>query len=134
MLDPYLCMYCLEARFPTEEAREEHFKTCPTKMHKDRAEREQSKRIEDWYEKHPDKRRKKPREHPCDAYQRWWHGKLCRTQSDRKFKRVVEVQCLGPPSMVYGGVTLHFEDGTYDNVYYGQKHRPRKIDVEVKEE
>lgn len=69
------------------------------------------------------------------TYERWWLGKLCRPAlSSAPFKRVVKVEVAGPPSFVYGGATLHYEDGRYDHVYQHDAFRPRKKDVEVQAE
>jgi len=134
-VDPYLCRYCLEARFPTAEAREEHYKTCPTRLHMEKMSREQEERHEEWCKKHPEKCLPvKERETPWEAYHRWWHGKLCRTSTSHEFKRVVEVNFYGPPSMVYGTVELVFEDGTRGHVSKSLRFKPRKSDVEVLEE
>jgi len=71
-----------------------------------------------------------------ECYSRWWHGKLCRQAGSRQaFRRVVRVQWCGPPSGVYGFVVLHYEDGDRDDISAPLSgFRPRKTDVEVKEE
>lgn len=72
---------------------------------------------------------------PRERYCRWWEGKLCRrVGSNKPFKRVIEVECVGPPSFVYGTVILHYEDETSEHVLCGNAFKPRKTDVEVKEE
>jgi hypothetical protein len=68
-----------------------------------------------------------------ERYDRWWKGKRCRTQPLAKFKRVSNVELIGPPSFVYGDCILHYEDGTSDSVFHGNSFRPRKFDVEVEQ-
>lgn len=129
--DPWLCRYCRKVRFPTKEAREEHYNICSTKIYIDKENARSEKIRKEHHENRPPP---KERESPDEVYQRWWLGKMCRVSSDREFKRVTMIECTGPPSMVYGGVILYFEDGTRDDVNYGEAFRPRKSDVEVLEE
>lgn len=68
-------------------------------------------------------------------YRGWWVGKLCRLAgSSKPFKRVIDIDLYGPPSFVYGTVVLCYEDGTDEHVSCGNAFKPRKKDVEVKEE
>jgi len=79
------------------------------------------------------------REHPVDAYKRWWVGKYCRRAgSHGPFRFVKEIEFLGPPSAVYGEVKLIYSDGAEEWVqipFRGVREpsyfRPRKKDVEV---
>lgn len=64
-------------------------------------------------------------------YQRWWLGKMCRIGHYGEFRKVTEVELVGPPSFVYGDVWLHFDDGDSQAVYHGDAFKPRKKDVEV---
>lgn len=67
-----------------------------------------------------------------ERYDRWWLGKMCKPRGYKMhFKRVVQVQLIGPPSFVYGHVKLHFSDGDVVTVHQGEAYRPRKRDVEV---
>jgi len=68
-----------------------------------------------------------------DRYLNWWRGKYCRVVgSTQEFKKVVDVIVWGPPSYVYGGGELLYEDGTRD-LLPAWSFRPRKRDVEVRE-
>lgn len=70
-----------------------------------------------------------------ERYERWWKGKLCRfALRGGEFKRVTKVELVGPHSFVYGSVWLHFEGGEKAAVPCGDAFKPRKFDVEVKEE
>jgi hypothetical protein len=70
-----------------------------------------------------------------EKYESWWKGKLCRPAGTRKhFKRVKCVVVIGPPSFVHGDAWLVYEDDTEDAVRQGDAFRPRKKDIEVKEE
>lgn len=65
-------------------------------------------------------------------YEKWWLNKRCRLiHSTGPFKLVIGVELTGPPSFVYGGVTLHYEDGTADTVHDFGAFKPRKKDVEM---
>lgn len=75
-------------------------------------------------------------------YEKWWLGKHCRPADaiDKPFKKVKAIDVIGPPSFVYGQITLCYEDGTEDIVGGGwighgwqrrNAYKPRKIDVEV---
>jgi len=80
-----------------------------------------------------------------ERYERWWLDKYCRPANQRKpFKKVVEIEMVGPPSFVYGGIVLHYEDGTEDIVgggriqgtygyYKREAFKPRRCDVEIQE-
>lgn len=82
------------------------------------------------------------KEHPVDAYKRWWVGERCRLRgSDKPFRVVTDVKWVGPPSGVYGNAYLVYSDGTTENVRtpirgFGKPDyfRPRKKDVEVWQE
>uniref|UniRef100_A0A6H1ZXT8 Uncharacterized protein n=1 Tax=viral metagenome TaxID=1070528 RepID=A0A6H1ZXT8_9ZZZZ len=68
------------------------------------------------------------------TYEKWWLHKLCRLSGrGGEFERVVKVEFHAPPSGVYGEVRLHTEDGSFF-VYHGLSFRPRKKDIEVKQE
>jgi hypothetical protein len=70
-----------------------------------------------------------------ERYRKWWEGKLCRkAHTDRPFKRVVNIVFYGPPSFFSGFLDLVFEDGTMERIAPVHAFRPRKFDVEVKEE
>lgn len=70
-----------------------------------------------------------------EMYERWWLGKWVRHPTKKgPFRKVIRVEWIGPPSGVYGGVTLHFEEGPYWNVPAGDGFRPRKYHVEVRSE
>lgn len=81
-------------------------------------------------------------------YEKWWLGKMCRLTANglcdgARFRKVVEVRLVGPPSFVYGCAWLVYEDGTEDSIIgmvdrgegyyrrYESAFRPRKCDVEV---
>lgn len=68
-------------------------------------------------------------------YERWWLGKYCRLRfSMGPFRKVIKIKLFGPPSFVYGTVELTFEDGEIVNVCTVHSFRPRKYDVEVKDD
>jgi len=68
-------------------------------------------------------------------YEKWWLGKMVRQAgTNGKFRRVTKVVLHGPPSFVYGIVTLHFKGGGYENVTQVNAFRPRKRHIEVKDE
>jgi hypothetical protein len=83
-----------------------------------------------------------------ERYERWWLRKYCRpaNQPNKPFKKVVRIEMCGSPSFVYGQITFHYDDGGEDiisggateNIGYGgfrnQAYKPRKCDVEVKED
>jgi len=65
-------------------------------------------------------------------YRDWWVGRrVRRAGSSGPFKKCVRVEFHGPPSEVYGFVTLHFEDGTSESISPLRAFKPRKKDVEV---
>jgi hypothetical protein len=66
-----------------------------------------------------------------DAYQRWWLGKTVLKQDGQTQAFVTGVDCIGPPSFVYGAVELHYDDGTREMVNAVGRFRPRKMDVIV---
>ena len=73
-----------------------------------------------------------------ERYLRWWKGKLVKppmAQDDdpRWPKRVIDVEVYGPPSFVYGGATLIFDDGTEHNIVT-HSFVPRKKDMIVVED
>lgn len=68
-----------------------------------------------------------------NRYMGWWKGKLCRANPGHVFKRVVDVKLYGPPSFVYGGASMVFEDGTEETIC-SHAYIPRKYDVEVQDD
>ena len=66
-------------------------------------------------------------------YDRWWKGKMCRpARRDKPFKLVREIRLVGPPSFVYGQITLIYRDGSEDVVSgFSRGFKPVKKDVEV---
>jgi len=82
------------------------------------------------------------REHPLEAYKRWWVGKRCRLRgSHGPFRLVDNVKFYGPPSGVYGNASLVYSDGTEQDIrtpirtpHQPPIFRPRKKDVEVWQE
>ena len=75
---------------------------------------------------------------PYQVYSGWWVGKWCRNtiNPQSKFRLVVDVELIGPPSFVYGDVQLIYSDGTRESVRYptrqlgrSQQFRPYKKDV-----
>jgi hypothetical protein len=66
-------------------------------------------------------------------YESWWLNKRCRITGDilNGYRLVTKITLTGPPSFVYGGATLHFDDGSHQNVVSGSAYRPRRCDVEV---
>ena len=73
-----------------------------------------------------------------ERYERWWLGKYCRPawcNRNQRFKKVVKIDLIGPPSFVSGQITFHYEDGTDDMVAgMGNAYKPRKCDVEVRQD
>jgi len=70
-----------------------------------------------------------------ERYERWWLGKYCKpAYLSMDFKKVVKIELYGPPSFVYGGAELVFDDGTSAIIYHGNSFKPRKKDVLVKPE
>lgn len=64
-------------------------------------------------------------------YEKWWLGKMCRTNRLQTFKRVVKIETLGNPSGFTASVFLHYEDGTNTVVPHGSAYKPRKSDIEI---
>ena len=70
-----------------------------------------------------------------NKYRKWWIGKYCRLtgQIHKEFKKVIDLVFYSPPSGFCGSVELIYEDGSIDNISQGNAFRPRKRDVEIKE-
>lgn len=67
-------------------------------------------------------------------YRKWWEGKRCMIKSNSvslKFKRVVEVEFVAPPSGIYGVVIFYYSDGEREYVTPQDRKafKPRKFDV-----
>lgn len=72
-----------------------------------------------------------------DRYRTWWLGKLVRRAgSDSEFKRVIGLEFIAPPSGFVGVVELKFSDDSKRLIapLKTNAYRPRKKDLEVKEE
>jgi len=74
------------------------------------------------------------KEEQREIYRKWWVGKMCRpANTEGPFKKVVDVNVVGPPSFVCGSASLVYEDGS-KNLIITPAYRPRKRDVEVMED
>jgi hypothetical protein len=49
------------------------------------------------------------------------------------FRKCTSVKAIGPPSFVYGSAQMYFEDGSKEFIS-STAFRPRKCDVEIKED
>lgn len=68
------------------------------------------------------------------TYLKWWQGKKCRlAKTEAEYKTVIDVRVYGPPSFVYGGASLVYDDGSEESIFT-RAYIPRKYDVEVKPE
>jgi len=65
-------------------------------------------------------------------YHKWWVGRrVRRAGTSRPFKKCVDLTFTGPPSRVYGFVTLHYDDGTTEDISPATGFKPRKRDIDI---
>lgn len=119
--NPYLCRYCFD-RFPTDEAREEHFKHCKNKLRVDKT----NEKVKKDYVEYQKTRPKKTLAGIQKRLEELYLGKKCRTGRSGEFKKVVKIETWGHPSAWSWHGNLIYEDGTKSNFFKGI----RKVEVE----